>query len=161
MNIWNRGTRIPEIYGTLVALGLILYFFIMYAAGLIHVIELRFFNLFILLAGIYFAHKQFKRTHNGRLDYFKSMVTGVATTAVAVGTFSIFIFVYLKLDNNLMESIAVNEPLGLYLNPYICSFVVLLEGLLSGFGMSYLLTNFFATDTAAMDHVAEHLPERA
>lgn len=161
MNIWNRGTRIPEIYGALVALALIVYFFIMYAVGLIHVIELRFFNLFILLAGIYFAQKQFKRTHNGRLDYFKSMTTGVTTGAIAAATFSLFLFVYLKVDKNLMNSLAVNEPLGYHLNPYICSFVVFLEGLMSGFAMSYLLTNFFATDTPAMDRVAERLPEKA
>jgi hypothetical protein len=161
MNIWNRGTRIPEIYGALVTLGLIVYFFIMYAAGLIHVIELRLFNVVILLAGIYFAQKQFKRTHNGRLDYFKSLTTGAATGAIAAATFSLFVFIYLKLDKNLMNSIAVNEPLGYYLDPYICSFAVFLEGLLSGFGMSYLLTNFLATDTPAMDRVAERLPEKA
>jgi hypothetical protein len=161
MKIWNRGTRIPEIYGTLIALGLIVYFFIMYAAGLIHVIELRMLNLFIMLTGVYFAQKQFKRTHNGRLDYFKSLTTGVATAAIAAGTFSVFVFVYLSLDKNLMNSIAVNEPLGYYLDPYICSFVVFLEGVFSGFGVSYLLTNFFATDTPAMDRVAERLPEKA
>lgn len=161
MNIWNRGTRIPEIYGALVSLGLIVYFFIMYAAGLIHVIELRLFNVVILLAGIYFALKQFKRTHNGRLDYFKSMTTGTATAAIASATFSLFLFVYLKLDRNLMNAIAENEPLGYYLDPYICSFVVFLEGLFSGFGMSYLLTNFHATDTAGVGRMAERLPEKA
>jgi hypothetical protein len=160
MNIWNRGTRIPEIYGTLVTLALIVYFFIMYAAGLIHVIELRFFNLIIMLAGVYFAQKQFKRTHNGRLDYFRSMTTGVATTAIAASAFSIFVLFYLKLDRNLMNSIAENEPLGFYLDPYICSFAVFFEGLFSGFGLSYLLSNFFATDIPATDHVAEHLPEK-
>lgn len=160
MNIWNRGTRIPEIYGGIVALGLIVYFFIMYAAGLIHVIELRLMNVFILLAGIFFAQKQFKRTHNGRLDYFKALTTGVATAAVASATFSLFLFVYLSLDKNLMSAIGENEPLGYYLDPYICSFVVFLEGLFSGFAMSYMLTNFFATDIPANDRVAERLPER-
>lgn len=160
MKIWNRGTRISEIYGTIIALGLIVYFFIMYAAGLIHVIELRLLNVFILLAGVYYAQKQFKRTHNGRLDYFKSLTTGVSTAAIASATFSLFLFIYLSLDKNLMNSIAVNEPLGYYLNPYICSFVVFLEGLFSGFAMSYMLTNFFATDIPASDHVAERLPER-
>ena len=161
MNIWNRGTRIPEIYGALTTLGLIVYFFIMYAAGLIHVIELRLLNVVILLAGIYFAQKQFKRTHNGRLDYFKALTTGVATGAITAATFSLFLFIYLSVDRNLMNSIGENEPLGLYLDPYICSFVVFLEGLFSGFGMSYMLANFFATDTPAMDRVAERLPERA
>lgn len=161
MNIWNRGTRIPEIYGTITTLGLIVYFFIMYAAGAIHIIELRILNVVILLAGIYFAHKQFKRTHNGRLDYFKGLTIGTATSAIAAATFSLFLFIYLSLDKNLMTSIAENEPLGYYLDPYICSYVVFLEGLFSGFAMSYMLTNFFATDIPANDRVAERLPERA
>jgi hypothetical protein len=159
MNIWNRSTRIPEIYGTIVAAGLIVYFFIMYAAGWIHIIELRLLNVFILLAGVWFALKQFKRTHNGRLDYFHSLVTGVTTSAVAAGTFSLFLFLYLNIDKNLMNMIAENEPLGFYLNPYIASFIVLLEGLFSGFAMSYLLTNFLASDIPATDRVAERLPE--
>lgn len=160
MNIWNRATRIPEIYGTIVAVGLIIYFFIMYAVGLIHVIELRLLNVFILLAGIYFALKQYKHTHGGRLDYFHSLTTGVATSAVAAGTFSLFLFLYLMFDKNLMNSMAENEPMGQYLNPYICSFIVFLEGLFSGFAMSYLLTNFFATDTPAVDRVADRLPDK-
>lgn len=158
MNIWNRATRIPEIYGAIVAAGLIVYFFIMYAAGLIHVIELRLLNVFILLAGVWYALKQYKRTHNGRLDYFHSLTTGVATAAVAAGTFSLFLFLYLSFDRNLMKMIAENEPLGFYLNPYIASFIVLLEGLFSGFAMSFMLTNFLSSDIPANDRVAERLP---
>lgn len=161
MNIWNRATRIPEIYGTLIALGLIIYFFLMYAAGLIHVIELRLMNLFIMIAGVYMAMRQFKRTHNGRLDYFRSMVTGVYTAAIGTATFALFLFIYLSVDKNLMTSIAENEPLGYYINPYIASFIVMLEGLFSGFGISYLLTNFLSTDRPVMDKVTEGLPEGA
>ena len=145
----------------MIAIGLIIYFFLMYAAGWIHIVELRILNLFILLAGVWYALKQYKRTHNGRLDYFHCLVTGVATVGIAVGTFSVFLFIYLSLDNHLMRMIAENEPLGFYLNPYIASFFVLLEGLFSGFGLSYLLTNFLATDTPAVDRVSQRLPEKA
>ena len=62
LNLWNRPDRIPEIYGTLIALGLIVYFFAMYAVGAVHVVELRLLNLFIMLGGIYYAMKQYKRT---------------------------------------------------------------------------------------------------
>ena len=155
MNIWNRPTRIPEIYGAIIALGLILYFFIMYAAGLIHIIELRLLNVFILIAGVYYAMKQFKRTHSGKLDYFRALVTGVATAAVGAATFSLFLFIYLSIDNNLMDSIARNEPLGIYLNPYIASFMVLLEGVFSGLAVSYLLSNFFSTDTPVIDRAVD------
>lgn len=159
MNIWNRGTRIPEIYGAIIALGLIVYFFIMYAAGLIHVIELRLLNLFIMFAGVYFALKQFRRTHNGRLDYFSSLTTGVATAAIGASTFSLFLFIYLSVDGNLMNSIAENEPLGYHLNPYIASFIVFLEGVFSGFGVSYLLSNFASSDTPVIDRAVDRMPK--
>jgi hypothetical protein len=159
MNIWNRGTRLPEIYGALIALGLIVYFFIMYAAGLIHVIELRLLNLFIVFAGVYLALKQYRRTHDGRLDYFTSLTTGVATAAVGSATFALFLFIYLSLDNNLMNSIAENEPLGYHLNPYIASFIVFLEGLFSGFGIAYLLSNFASSETPATDRAVDQMPK--
>ena len=159
MNIWNERKRIPEIYGGLIALGLIVYFFIMYAAGLIHVIELRLLNLFVMLAGVYYGLKQFRRTHDYKLDYFTSLTTGTATAAIGSATFSLFLFIYLSLDKNLMNSIIENEPLGIYLNPYIASFIVFLEGLFSGFGLSYLMSNFASTDTSIVDRAVDKQPE--
>ena len=98
MNIWNRSTRIPEIYGTLIALGLIVYFFLMYAVGLLQVIELRLLNLLIMLAGVYYAMKQYSRTHDGHLNYFRGLTIGVATSAIGASTFSLFLFVFLLKD---------------------------------------------------------------
>lgn len=160
MNIWNRATRIPEIYGTLIALGLIIYFFIMYAAGLVHVIALRFLNLGIVITGVYYALKQFKRTHNGRLDYFNALVVGCTTVLLGVATFTVFLFAYLNVDNNLMKSIAETQPLGYYLDPYIASAAVFFEGVFSNALLVYLLANFLATDTPAIDRVADKLPEK-
>jgi hypothetical protein len=149
MNIWNRSTRIPEIYGTLIFLGLLVYFFIMYAAGLIHVIELRVVNLIIMVAGVYGALKQFKRTHEGHLNYFRALALGTTAAVIGTSTFALFLFFFLKFEGNLMHSIQVNEPLGLYLNPYIASFMVFLEGIFSGFGLTYLMVNWVDTDQVA------------
>jgi hypothetical protein len=160
MNVWNRSTRIAEIYGAIIAAGLIVYFFVMYAAGLIHVIELRLLNIFIMLAGVYFALKQFKRTHAGRLDYFRAMTTGLSAAALGAATFSLFLFIYLSLDKNLLRSIIENEPLGQYMNPYIASFIVLLEGVFSGFMVTYLLSNFLSTDTTVIDRATDNVADR-
>jgi hypothetical protein len=146
MNIWNRPDRIPEIYGTLIAIGLIVYFFAMYALGLIHVIELRLLNLAIMFLGVYYALKQYRRTHAGQLNYFRALTTGVAASAIGTATFVLFLFTYLYLDKNLMESIRENEPLGLNLGPFIATFAVFLEGIFSGFMATYILINFINTD---------------
>jgi hypothetical protein len=148
LNLWSRPDRIPEIYGSLVALGLIVYFFLMYAVGLVHVIELRLLNLLIMLAGIYGAMKQYRRTHDGHLNYFRALATGVATAAIGAGTFSVFLLLYLKADGHLMQSIIEREPMGRYLNEYVAAAAVTVEGVFSGFTMTYLLVNYVETDKA-------------
>jgi hypothetical protein len=146
MNIWNRPDRIVEIYGTVIALGLIVYFFLMYALGLIHVIELRLLNLLIMLVGVYFALRQYKRTHMGQINYFRALVVGNGAAALGALTFTLFLFLYLKVDQNLMQSIRENEPLGINMNPFIASFAVFLEGIFSGFMCTYLWTNYMVSD---------------
>jgi hypothetical protein len=148
LNLWNRPDRIPEIYGTLIALALVVYFFAMYALGLVHVIELRLLNLFIMLGGIYAALRQYKKTHAGHLNYFRGLTTGVATATIGASTFAAFLLIYLKIDQNMMNSIIENEPMGRYLNEYIAAAVVTLEGVFSGFTMTYLLLNYVETDKA-------------
>lgn len=148
LNLWNRPDRIPEIYGTLIALGLIVYFFAMYALGLVHVIELRLLNLFIMLSGIYYAMKQYRRTHAGHLNYFRGLSIGVATSVIAASTFAAFLLLYLKADQNLMASIIEREPMGRFLNEYIAAAVVTLEGTFSGMTITYLLLNYVHTDEA-------------
>lgn len=148
-SIWNISTRIPEIYGTLIFLALVAYFFLMYALGLQHVIELRLVNLLFLLAGVYFAMKQYQRTHRGHMDYFHAFTTGMGTTAIGCLTFSVFLLVYLHIDKNLMQTIAERQPLGFYLDPYIASFMVSLEGIFSGLFVTFLLANFLSARTPA------------
>jgi hypothetical protein len=142
MKIFQYSKRIPEIYGTFIASGLIVYFFIAYIAGFLHVIELRLFNLVILAAGVYYALKQFKRTHNGALDYFRALTIGVASSFIGTSTFVLFLFLYLKIDTALMQSILESEPMGQYLNTYIATFAVWVEGIFSGFIMTFILINF-------------------
>ena len=79
MSLFNNPNRIPENYGLRIAAGLTIYFMIMKFTGLLHQVELRMLNLIILVAGIYFALKKFKQTHEDHLNYFRALVTGVAT----------------------------------------------------------------------------------
>jgi hypothetical protein len=141
--------ELSQIYGTLIFLALTLYFLLMYAVGLIHVIELRFLNVIFMLAGIYFALRQYRVNHDGELNYFRALALGTATAFIGSTTFGIFIFFFLKFEGNLMESIRANEPIGRYLNPYIASCVVMLEGVISGLGLTYMLNNFMNTKEAS------------
>ncbi|MBA4056289.1 MAG: hypothetical protein C0490_16360 [Marivirga sp.] len=146
MNIFNDPNRIPENYGLRIAGALILYFIIMKIVGLGHHVELRLMNLVILTAGIYLALKKFKLTHTDHLNYFRGLIMGVATGGIASLVFGIFLFIYMQVDIDMMQSIRDNEPMGRYLNPYMSAFIVVLEGFFSGLLVTFVLLNWVATD---------------
>lgn len=146
--VTQDSTRIPQIYGTLIAFALILYFFLVYAIGLIYVTELRVINLVIQVAGMYLALKQYRRTHTGELNYLRAMSVGVGTSFIASSTFALFLFIYLSVDPNLMTTIREHVPLGAYLDPYIASFSVLMEGIFSGFMGTFVIINSIKTEKA-------------
>jgi hypothetical protein len=147
MSLFTDPNRIPENYGLRIAGGLIVFFLFMKFSGLVEHVELRALNLVILVAGIYYALKKFKSTHQDHLNYFRGLVTGVATASIGALGFTVFLFVYLKfLDTDMMQFIMDNDPMGRYLNPYISSFIILLEGVFSGFLVTFVLLNWVNTD---------------
>lgn len=146
MNLFKDPNRIPENYGLRIAAGLIAYFLVMKLVGLSHHVELRLVNLVILTAGIYLALKKFKLTHTDHLNYFRGLIMGVATGGIASLVFGVFLFIYMQLDSNMMQSIIENEPMGRYLNPYMSAFIVVLEGFFSGLLVTFVLLNWVTTD---------------
>jgi uncharacterized membrane protein len=146
MSFFDNPNRIPENYGLRIAAGLIVYFLGMHFFGLGHHVELRLLNLVILAVGIYFGLKKFKDMNDGHINYFRALITGVGIGAVGSVAFAVFMFLYMKLDNSMMQSIIDNEPMGRYLNAYMAAFIVALEGVFSGLLVTFLLTNYIASD---------------
>ena len=146
MSFFSDPNKIPQSYGIRIGIGLILYFVVMHIVGLSENVELRLLNLLILVGGVYLALKKFKQTHEDHLNYFRALITGVATGAIGSLIFAVFLFAYMKLDPALMQHIAEKEPMGRYLNPYIASFIVALEGLFSSLLVTFILINFVNTD---------------
>jgi hypothetical protein len=120
----------------------------MWAVGVLHVIELRLLNVLILAAGIYGALNQYKRTHRGEINYFKALTIGIATSFVGVSTFVLFLFFYLLIDKQFMEMLQRMEPMGAYLNPYIATFAVWVEGTFSGLIATFIMCNSMRTKPA-------------
>jgi hypothetical protein len=152
MSILNNPNRIPENYGIRIAASLIIYFLVMKFLGLSHHVELRLMNLLILTAGVYLALKKFKNTHSDNLNYFRGLIMGVATAGIGSLIFGLFLFVYMKADSDMMQSIIDNEPMGRYLNPYIASFIVVLEGFFSGLLVTFVILNWVQTDEVNAPH---------
>ena len=152
----NNPNRISEIYGLRIAASLILFFLIMQFVGLGHHAELRLFNLIFLTVGIFLALKKFKQTHAEHLNYFRGLIMGVATGGISSLIFGVFLFIYMKLDTGLMQSIIDNEPMGRYLNAYMAAFIVVLEGFFSGLLVTFVILNWVTTDevSASIDQEA-------
>lgn len=146
MSLFTDPRRIPENYGLKIGAGLILFFLLMKVVGLVHIYELRFLNVIIQVAGIYYALKKFRETHGQHINYFRALVTGVSAGAIASLIFAIFLFSYLMVDGALMLDIIEKEPMGRYLNPYIAAFMVALEGIFSGLLFTFILINYLPTD---------------
>lgn len=135
--------RIDFYYGLLIAAGLIAFFLVMKFTGLVHVVELRVLNLFIMGAGIYRVMKRFGQTDlNQQFNYIRAFFLGVSTSIFASVLFAVFLFIYVSfIDRALMQSIIEQEPMGRYLNPYVASFIVAVEGVLSGILVTFILIN--------------------
>jgi hypothetical protein len=150
MNILSNPDRIPENYGIRIAAALAVYFLFMKMIGLSHHVELRLINLVILTVGVYAALRKFKQTHSDNLNYFRGLITGVATAGIGSVLFAVFLFLYMKADASLMQSVIDNEPMGRYLNAYMAAFIVALEGFFSGLLVTFVLLNWVTTDEVNM-----------
>lgn len=146
MGLFNDPNRIPENYGLKTAAGLTVYFLLMQIIDKHHHVELRMFNLVILSVGVYYALKKFKNSHKDHVNYFRGLIVGVATSAIASVAFGVVLFIYMKLDPSLIQSIQENEPMGHYLNEYMSAFIVALEGVFSGMLVTFVLMNYVNSD---------------
>ncbi len=143
MNSILQTKRIDFYYGLLIAGGLIVYFLIMKFTGLVHVVELRVFNLFIMASGIYAVMRRFRQTDlNQQFNYIRAFFLGVSTAIFASILFAVFFFIYVTfIDRALMTSIIEKEPMGRFLNPYVASFIIAVEGVLSGILVTFMIIN--------------------
>jgi uncharacterized membrane protein len=146
MSLFTNPNRIPENYGLRIAAGLIGLFVLMFFLGFGHVVELRLLNLFVLGGGVYYGLKKFSDTHGASINYFRALATGVSIGAIGSALFGIFLFIFLKIDAGFMQAIIDNEPMGRFMNPYIASFIVVLEGVFSGLLVTFVLINYINTE---------------
>jgi len=140
----SHPNRVPEIYGTFMALALIGYFLLSWMFGFVHIIFLRLLNFPILLVGIYYAIRQWRKMHNG-IHYFKALVIGVSSSFIGVTIFTLFLFILFQLSPVLYEITLKNSPISVYMNTYMVTFAVGIEGGFGGFMATFLLINFMDT----------------
>ncbi len=142
MNNLGLLERVGLKWGLITFLGLGAFFLTMKTLGLTHIIELRVLNAAIMFGGLWFSIKEYRRL-DVDFNYFKGLGIGVLTALIASSIFTAFGILYLEVINpSFMQELKANEPLGFYLNPYLATFQIFIEGTASGFSISYAVMQF-------------------
>ena len=134
-------------YGLLTAAGLVAYFLLMKAIGLVHIVELRFLNGLIMAVGVVLAIRAYKTMSGGSFGYFKGIGTGMITAVTGTVLFGAFMVAYVKIaGGDLLEMLSTRHYFGdrVATTPGLVIFsVLLLEGIISGFMISFIAMQYF------------------
>ncbi len=130
-------------HGILTAAGLIVFFLLSKFAGLADLLVLRLLNLPILVGGVLMAINHFKAQNKRKMAYLEGFGIGIFTSLIGVTTFAVFMLFYLTLiDPAFMDVIREKAMFGSYLNPFIASFTIVIEGLGSGLMITFTLMQY-------------------
>lgn len=131
-------------YGVLMTAALVGYFFLMKAVGLEHNLELRAFNLVILVSFVLMAIKHYRRERNGNLVYLRGIGLGLLTAMVGTLLFAILVLFYVTVASpEFMGTIRSREPFGDFLNPFLVACTIIIEGAASGFLAAFGIMQYF------------------
>jgi hypothetical protein len=135
-------------YSARTFLALLAYFLLMKLFNLATIVELRFFNFFIMFLGIRYFILQLKKENENQLDYLPSLAYGFLVSAFSSLFFAVFIFIYLAyIDKGLMLHLQTHQPFGEYLTPGSSSLVLILEGCSSGAIISFAMVQYMSRET--------------
>jgi hypothetical protein len=150
MELVQERTRISEIFGGIMALGLIAYFLGAYYLGIVMDIELRYFNFVIILLIEYLALRKTRSRGDGTLPYVWCVAVGTVSAVVGVTIFAIFLFIVFQMDHYLYQAVVAQSAWGGYLTHFLAPFGAWLEGILCGMIASHILANLMHTDKELM-----------
>lgn len=128
------------------ALGMILFFLLMKLMGLVTIVELRFFNFFIMYIGVRYKLHEARRANDGKLEYLQGMLTGFLTSLFTAAFFAVFIFIYLNIDNSFLAYIKATQPFGSYITPASASIITVIEGVAGGSIITFALMHMTNRD---------------
>ena len=133
------------IVGLITSFVLIIYFVLIRSFALENILYLRLVNIFILLAGLLIGERLCGSRIAHKIDYLKGIKTGIQLTIAATIPYSIFLWIYVKMDTQLFAFIQNNSSFGKFLNPLpaCAAGVVTIEGFVSGLVLTYVIMPYF------------------
>ena len=124
----------------------IIYFLIMRLLGLHFMAELSLLNGVLVVIGIYFALRSYKKAkddHQQRLEYLEGLGLGLVTSVVAGLAFGAFMVLYaLLISDNFMQETTANEYFG-KLSYFSLFGYVVIELIISGFISGFVFMQLF------------------
>lgn len=124
------------IYGALIA-----YFFIMKIAGLEHFTQMRLFNFFIVLGGLYLLLRENMR--NNTSNYFQNLFLGFRTAGLTIILTVVSLFIYLKaIDPSFMNVLESSMVWGNELTMFQVCLTIGIEGIASSYLLTYMVMQY-------------------
>jgi hypothetical protein len=130
----------------LTASGMIVFFIIMKLIGLVTIVELRFFNFFIMFLGVRYKLLEARRANDGKLEYLQGMLTGFLTSLFTAVFFAVFIFIYLTIDSSFLAYIKATQPFGSYISAASAALITVIEGVAGGSIITFAMTHILNRD---------------
>lgn len=125
-------------YGLITTTLLVVYFLAMKSFGLVHNVNLRFFNGIIMTIGVYLAISTYKKHNAQEFNYLTGIGIGVFTSLVVAILFSAFISIYIIAFPDFLAKIKLYEPQGIYLNQMAIAIILFIEAMASGCMISFI-----------------------
>ena len=141
----SRISAISISVGLTVSALLIGYFFLIRTYALENIFYLRLLNLFILLGGIIVAERLCSSKIAHKVEYLRGIRVGMQVTLAATIPYVIFMALYLKMNPDFVAFIRDNTHFGKFLNPLpaCVAGIVAIEGIVSGFVLTYVVMPYF------------------
>ncbi|OFY84789.1 MAG: hypothetical protein A3F72_05895 [Bacteroidetes bacterium RIFCSPLOWO2_12_FULL_35_15] len=116
--------------------------------GLIHIMELRALNFFILLGGIFFAFRYYKIKTKKQIEYLPGLLLGCFISIVSILSFALFVGLYFSMiDPQLLLELRGNSPImGDYITPLSMVITIIIEGMCSGLIISFSFMQYYQND---------------
>lgn len=143
MKKMNHAESIAVRYGLLTSVSLIAFFLLMRMVNLAQNQELRVLNIIILTAGIWLAVSKLKKVEGNTMEYLNGVACAMLTALVGVGSFAVFVCIYLLIDTDLLKMLQQRSIVGNYINPFSGAAAIFMEGIFSAAIISLGVMQYF------------------
>lgn len=131
--------------------GLVGYFFMMRFFGMYEVVELRLFNLFIVIAGLYLLLKE--NMDHGYKGYLHNIFLGFKTISITMILIAISLLVYLQFINPGFKAFLADAMLwGRNLSMAQIALAITIEGISSGFIITFMAMQYLKDYAGKKSH---------